>query len=39
MELHKAKVDYYENKVECVDDKEVIRSIKGENITIVVTKI
>jgi hypothetical protein len=39
LELHKDKVDYYEKKIECVDDKGVIRSIKGEKTPIVVRKI
>jgi hypothetical protein len=32
LELHKAKVEYYEKMVECVDDNGIVRSTQVENI-------
>jgi hypothetical protein len=34
LEIHKAKVDYYENKVECMDDEGILRSFQGDKILV-----
>jgi len=36
LELHKAKVHYYDKKFECIDDEGMVRNIHGEKIHIAV---